>query len=226
MRPIWWLVVCYKSLGALGIDGCRDGRCRCSEWVANSVKAFLLLVLLSVSPMGLSDQIDKNDKALTPAVVLDFEILGDTSIESLKLEDQMLIERFSEVFRERLKQQSVFNVIDDKQSLALLEKESQRRFLHRCNGCELDLARQLGAKIVIVPWVFRMSVLVQTMHIEIRDVETGGLIMKKPYNFRGNSDSAWEHAMRYAFKDLKQSAERVRERGAEQGQEGQRGIKS
>ncbi|HID73212.1 TPA: DUF2380 domain-containing protein, partial [Candidatus Micrarchaeota archaeon] len=170
----------------------------------------------------LSDQIDQHDKALTPAVVLDFEILGDTSIESLKLEDQMLIE----MFREQLKQQSVFNVIDDKQSLALLEKESQRRFLHRCNSCELDLARQLGAKIVIVPWVFRMSVLVQTMHIEIRDVETGGLIMKKPYNFRGNSDSAWEHAMRYAFRDLKQSAERFRERGAEKGEEGERGIKS
>jgi len=37
----------------------------------------------------------------------------------------------------------------------------------------LVVAKDLGAKQVVVPWIFRISKLVQTMYIEIRDVETG-----------------------------------------------------
>lgn len=59
-----------------------------------------------------------------------------------------------------------------------------------------------------MPWVFRMSAMVQVMNFEIRDVETGVLIMKRPYDFRGNNDKAWDRTTRYALKDIKKAAAR------------------
>jgi hypothetical protein len=94
----------------------------------------------------MSTEINTESKALIPVIVLDFELLGDTSIESLKAQDALLIEKFSKQLRQQLKQQTAFKVIDDVRSLAIIEKEARRQYLHRCNGCELVLARQLAAE--------------------------------------------------------------------------------
>lgn len=180
-------------------------------WVCFFCESMFLLILLLVSQNSWSNEIKLNVDTLTPAIVLDFELLGDTSIESLKAQDALAIEKFSKQFRQQLKLLNIFSVIDDEQSLARIQKEAQRQYLHRCNGCELDLGRQLGAKVVIVPWVFRMSAMIQVMNFEIRDVQTGKLIMKRPYDFRGTNDKAWDRALRYALKDIKKAAAQFRE---------------
>lgn len=174
---------------------------------------FLLTPLLLFSQSGFSNDLNTQHQhtgadGLTPVIVLDFEMLGDTSVEHLKQNDAFLMEKYSRIFREQLKQQSIFNVIDDSKSMAIIAQNGQQQFLHRCNGCELDLGRQLGAKQIIVPWIFRMSILIQSLIIEIRDVATGRLLLKAPYNFRGNTDKAWEKTLLYAINDLKKSLAR------------------
>ena len=168
------------------------------------LKHFIFLILLISAQPVLAKELSTEDNKLTPVIVLDFEMLGDTSVEYLKQNDAVLMKKFSKVFRQQLKQQAVFDVIDDKESMAVIEQKGQQQFLHRCNGCELDLARELGARQVIVPWIFRTSILIQSLIIEIRDVETGQLILKSPYNFRGNTDKAWEKTLLYAINDLKE----------------------
>ncbi len=167
------------------------------------LKYIISLILLIATQSVLSGESSIDDIKLIPVIVLDLEMLGDTSVEHLKQNDEILMNKFSKLFREQLKQQAVFDVINDKQSMALIEQKAQQQFLHRCNGCELDLAKLLGAKQVIVPWIFRMSILIQTLVIEIRDVETGRLILKSPYNFRGNTDKAWKKTILYAISELK-----------------------
>jgi Tol biopolymer transport system component len=169
------------------------------------LKRFIILILLISTQTGLSKELNTEDNNLTPVIVLDFEMLGDTEVEHLKQNDAVLMKKFSKVFREQLKQQTVFDVIDDKKSMTLIEQQGKQQFLHRCNGCELDLGKQLGAKQIVVPWIFRTSILIQTLIIEIRDVETGRLILKSPYNFRGNTDKAWEKTILYAISDLKKT---------------------
>ena len=167
------------------------------------LKYFIFLSLLITAQPVLAKEFSTEDNKLTPVIVLDFEMLGDTSVEYLKQNDAVLMKKFSKVFREQLKQQAVFDVINDKESMAVIEQKGQQQFLHRCNGCELDLARELGARQVVVPWIFRTSILIQSLIIEIRDVETGQLILKRPSNFRGNTDKAWEKTLLYAINDLK-----------------------
>jgi hypothetical protein len=77
----------------------------------------------------------------------------------------------------------------------LIKQRAENNFLHRCNGCELVLAKQLGAQYVVVPWIFRMSKLIQTMYLEIREVQSGKVVVRIGRNFRGNTEQSWQHVI-------------------------------
>lgn len=101
-----------------------------------------------------------------------------------------------------MQDKNLFNIVGDTQTLAAIEKLSEQQYIQRCNGCELKLAAKHGAAQVIVPWIERMSMLVQSMVLEVRDVETQEVILRKAYNFRGNNDKAWFRAISFYLRDL------------------------
>ncbi len=171
--------------------------------VCRITKIILPLVLMTNLHMGLADDTHQSEKNLIPVIVLDFELLGDATVASMKQHDAVLMNQFSNELRKQLNEQQIFSVLDDKQSLATINQASQNHFLHRCNGCELDLAKKLGAEQVIVPWVFRMSKLIQTMFVEIRDVKTGRILLHKGRNFRGNTQKGWEHVTASLLRAIK-----------------------
>jgi hypothetical protein len=86
---------------------------------------------------------------------------------------------------------------------ALDRLRSQQAYLHDCNGCDLDVGRQLGADLVFVAWVDRVSGLILSLTYEIHDVKTGQIAGRKSFDFRGDNDIAWNHAIDYMVRDLK-----------------------
>jgi hypothetical protein len=84
--------------------------------------------------------------------------------------------------------------------------KSRYLYLHDCNGCDLDLGRQLGADQVLVAWVDRVSGLILSLTYEIHDVATGQIAARKSFSFRGDNDSSWTHAIDYMVRDLVESA--------------------
>lgn len=82
--------------------------------------------------------------------------------------------------------------------------KSQQRYWHDCNGCDLDVGRQLGADQVLVAWVNRVSALILTLTYEIHGVRSGQILARKSFDFRGDSDLAWTHAIRYRVRDLQE----------------------
>lgn len=157
------------------------------------IRCFVTTVFILSAQIGFADETNKSNKDLIPIVVFDIELLGDTSVDSMKQEDAVLINKFSNELRRLLKEQNIVDVIDDDLSLLVINQAAQNQFLHRCNGCELHIAKKLGATQVVIPWVFRMSKLVQTMYVEVRDVKTGRVLMRKGLDFRGNTDNGWTH---------------------------------
>jgi len=147
----------------------------------------------------------ENRNVMVPVIVLDIELLGDTTVQSMQANDETLMAKYSNELRRQLTDEHIFTVLDDHYSLSMIQKQSQHQFLHRCNGCELVLAEKLGAKQVLVPWVFRMSKLIQTMYIEIRDVETGKVLMHIGRNFRGNTDDGWQHVLNRLVETIKEN---------------------
>ena len=83
--------------------------------------------------------------------------------------------------------------------------KSQQATWHDCNGCDLQVGKQLGADQVLVTWVDRVSNLILSLTYEFHDVATSQILARKSYDFRGDNDAAWTHAIRYMVKDLKET---------------------
>lgn len=61
----------------------------------------------------------------------------------------------------------------------------------RCNGCELRMAQRLGARYAVVAEVHKVSNLILSISIAIRDAETGRHVAGSTVDIRGNDDESW-----------------------------------
>jgi hypothetical protein len=113
----------------------------------------------------------------------------------------------SDKLRQELVQSGLYTVVDSTPAQPLITKlKSQQSYLHDCNGCDLEIGRQLGANQVLVTWVDRVSGLILSLTYEFHDVSSGQIVGRKSYDFRGDNDSAWTHAVKYMVRDLKETA--------------------
>src|SRR5215207_8510535 len=69
--------------------------------------------------------------------------------------------------------------------------------LRDCNGCELDLARKLGADLAAVGWVQKVSNLILNLTMQVREVGTGRLVRAGSVDIRGNTDESWRRGITY-----------------------------
>jgi hypothetical protein len=51
-------------------------------------------------------------------------------------------------------------------------------------------------------WIYKMSILVLTMHIQVKDVKSEKTLIRKAYDFRGDNEKAWLRAAKYMVRDL------------------------
>jgi hypothetical protein len=137
-------------------------------------------------------------------VVLPFEQAGDLGSPEMQAQRRDRMVRMRAELKQRLAASGVVEVVDEQPAQALIERLSAGQFLHRCNGCELDIARALKAEAVITPWMFRMSQLVVTMHIEMKDAATGRLLLKRALDFRNDADGNWSRTLDYLVRDLRE----------------------
>lgn len=139
-------------------------------------------------------------------MVLDVEITGDLGGPELAAEHEARLKLASMKLREGLPRTGLYQLVDTAPAQpAIDELKSRHRYLHECNGCDLDIGRQLGADQVLVAWVYRVSTLILTLTYEIHDVATGQIVARKSFDFRGDNDAAWTRAIDYMVRDLKES---------------------
>lgn len=137
-------------------------------------------------------------------VVLDFEFDGDPGDTAMQAARQQRMARTGELLRQALGGAGLYRVIDSPALRTAIEQTKATQHLHRCNGCELDLARAAGARYVLIPWVYRMSQLVVTMHFEMKEVATGKLVMKRALDFRNDTDSSWAREINFLIRDMRE----------------------
>lgn len=140
-------------------------------------------------------------------VVLDLELTGDLGDPELAAEHQARIQKESAFLRDELAATGRYRVIDAQTVDPLVSRfKNQYRYLHDCNGCDLQIAQQLDADQVLLPWVYRVSALILTLTYEIHDTRTGKIVSRKSYDFRGDNDAAWTHAIRFMVRHLGDAA--------------------
>lgn len=140
-------------------------------------------------------------------VVLEVEITGDLGGPEFAAEHEARLKLATTKLREGLSRIGLYRLVDTAPAQGLIDElKSRHRYLHDCNGCDLDVGRQLGADQVLVAWVYRVSGLILTLTYEIHDVATGQIAARKAFDFRGDNDVAWTRAIDYMVRDIKASA--------------------
>ena len=145
---------------------------------------------------------------LRKLAILDLELTGDLGGPRFAAEHEARLKNESDLLRQELERSGLYQVLDLAPAQKLIEQlRSHQAYLHDCNGCDLDVGRLLGADQVMVAWVDRVSGLILTLTYEIHEVSTSQIARRKSYDFRGDNDAAWTHAVRYMVRDLKRSME-------------------
>ncbi|TNC60387.1 DUF3280 domain-containing protein [Rubellimicrobium roseum] len=66
-----------------------------------------------------------------------------------------------------------------------------------CNGCDLRMAERLGADYALVGEVQKVSNLILSMNLALREVGTERLVRMLAVDIRGNTDESWLRGGRY-----------------------------
>ncbi len=139
--------------------------------------------------------------------VLDLELSGDLGGPDFTAEHEARLQTESARLRKDLEASQLYRLVDNAPAQAAIDHlKTQQEYLHDCNGCDLDIGRQLHADLVMVAWVNRVSGLILTLTYELHDVATGQISARKSYDFRGDSDNTWNHAIDYMVRDIKRDA--------------------
>ncbi len=73
--------------------------------------------------------------------------------------------------------------------------------LAKCYGCDSRIAVKLGAKYSLVGEVQKVSNLILSMNLQLRDAATGNMVRGRVVDIRANNDEAWARGMRYILKN-------------------------
>ena len=65
----------------------------------------------------------------------------------------------------------------------------------------VPVSAELGATYSVVSEVQKVSTLIQSMNVVVRDAATGAVVRGAAVDLRGNTDEAWSRAMRYLLKN-------------------------
>ncbi|WP_150524102.1 DUF3280 domain-containing protein [Roseibium sediminis] len=69
-----------------------------------------------------------------------------------------------------------------------------------CYGCDVRMAKELNAEFVVVGIVQKVSNLILSMNLVMRDVETGAFVLGRSVDIRSNTDDSWARGMNYILK--------------------------
>ena len=70
-----------------------------------------------------------------------------------------------------------------------------------CYGCELRMAEKLNADYVLVGVVQKVSNLIISMNLVMRDVKTQNVVRARAVDVRSNTDELWLRGMNYILKN-------------------------
>ena len=123
--------------------------------------------------------------------VFDFAITNTSGAATTPEEDARL-RALDAQMRELLG--SRFTLVD---AAPIRDKLRRVQSIRGCNGCELDLARELGADRLAYGWVQKVSNLILNVNVVFEDVATGQTLQADSVDIRGNTDESWSRGLRY-----------------------------
>jgi hypothetical protein len=128
--------------------------------------------------------------------VFDFELV-DTSLEGEikgpRADEHERLLRVGDQLRKELGDSGKFQIVDIDPEKA----EAHGSNLQACGGCDISYAKKLGADLVMTGVVQKVSNLILSISLYLRDVHTGEQVTAMNTDLRGNTDESWTRATSY-----------------------------
>ncbi len=135
-------------------------------------------------------------------IVMPYKLQGDFVGGKPNAEHEKRLKFADCALRAALAKNQNYQLLDEEATLEFSNKIDAALSNNACERCEAPLAKQLNVKEIVVPWVYRLSQLVLTMHFVILDAETGKILLKKALDFRGDNDESWQRAIHNFVQNL------------------------
>ncbi len=100
--------------------------------------------------------------------------------------------------RKLLAQSGEVEVVDVTPAAARIADEGP---VYKCNGCEDDIAKSLGADWVATLLVQKTSNLILSFRVKIDDARSGKLVRAGLADIRGDTDDGWVRGVRWIVKN-------------------------
>ncbi|SFR00056.1 DUF3280 domain-containing protein [Poseidonocella sedimentorum] len=150
-----------------------------------------LWLAASVPALAQSDWGAGKSAAFLGITFLDTSTEGDYFGE--RADERARIGLLEETVRERLRQEGL--ALSD---LSPVAEELERTVNPaKCYGCDLRMGRKLGADFVVVGEVQKVSNLILSMNLVVRDAESGAMVRGQSVEIRSNTDASWLRGIRY-----------------------------
>jgi hypothetical protein len=144
------------------------------------------------------------DAPLKTIVLLDFELIDGTLDRAADEAQQERLKKISEALRQEFIDRHLYTVLDNAPAQALITDLKGRFKLYDCNGCDVDIGRALGADRTLTAWVQKVSNLILNINIQIRDVQSGLIVLTRSVDIRGNTDVSWLRGVRYMTRSIEE----------------------
>jgi hypothetical protein len=133
-------------------------------------------------------------------VVFDIELIDMSQEAGLGIRDDQTrrLQRVSDELRKLLQTSPQIQLVD---WTAKLDEISQKAPLYKCNGCAEDLAKDLGADLLVSGIVQKTSNLILSFAVTIKDAHSGKPIRGGQADIRGNTDDSWLRGIRWVVKN-------------------------
>jgi len=128
---------------------------------------------------------------MRPLAVFDIELIN-TSLEAERPDEAARLAMLSTMLRERLGALGRFRIVD---IAPLRERITSAPELRNCNGCDLDFGRDLGAEVVAVASVQKVSNLILNINLALKEVSSGAILSGGSIDIRGNTDESWQRGL-------------------------------
>lgn len=157
---------------------------------------------LTIHPAWSDDRVNPAGTAEKSIAIMDFELIDDTGDSSKTEAQQARLGTITQQLRAAFDTEHLYKVTDNAPAAALIADLQNRFSLHDCNGCDIDIGKALKTDRILTAWVQKVSNLILNVNIQIRDVDSGNVVLNKSVDIRGNTDDSWQRGIRYMVRSM------------------------
>jgi hypothetical protein len=161
-------------------------------------RVWLVCVLFAIASIAKAQTTPSSIVMLDCTLIDDNAAYNDADIDRIQSQRLTMI---SHALRDDVQQRALFHVVDTAPASDLIASLQRTQDMSACNGCELRVARELGASRVGVCWVQKISNLILNINLRVEDAQGGATLFQRSVDMRGNTDRSWQRAAK-ALVDL------------------------